>query len=83
MEFQKRSQEDLLADLTSKLQNLPLKHPDRAILARMIVTLRTELSPHKPQYRGIEEDGAGYANNEEDARLVAETRQRWRVRHKI
>jgi hypothetical protein len=81
VEFQKRSQEDLLADLTSKLQCLPLKHPDRAILARMIVTLRTELSPHK--HRIIEENGAGYANNEEDPRFVAETKQRWRVRYKI
>jgi len=49
MESQTRSKEDLLAELTRKLQDLPLKHRDRAILARKIVALRAELAPRKPQ----------------------------------
>jgi hypothetical protein len=83
MEFQKRSQEDLLADLTSKLEDLPPKDPTRAILARMIVALRAELSAHKPQRRGLDEDGTEHANNEEDGQFVAEARQRWRVQYQI
>jgi hypothetical protein len=48
MEFQTRSKECVLADLTSKLQTLPPSHPDRPILARMIVGLRDELAPRNP-----------------------------------
>ncbi len=44
MEFRTRSKEEVLTDLTTKLGGLPLKHPDRPTLVRMIVSLRTELA---------------------------------------
>ena len=44
MQFQSRSKERVLADLTSKLRQLPPAHPDRPSLARMIVALRAELA---------------------------------------
>ena len=46
-----RPKEGELAELTRKLQDLPLKHPDRPILARMIVALRAELAPRKPRVK--------------------------------
>jgi hypothetical protein len=49
MEFQSRSKELVLEDLTNKLQVLPPKHPDRPILARMILGLRAELGRRRPQ----------------------------------
>jgi hypothetical protein len=44
MQLQSRSKECVLADLTSKLQQLPPGHPDRPSLARVIVALRAELA---------------------------------------
>jgi hypothetical protein len=44
MKIKARSKWQVLADLTDKLKNLPPKHPDRSILARMIVGLRAELT---------------------------------------
>jgi len=49
MEFKTRSKETVLADLTSKLKQLPATHPDRVALARMIAGLRTELVPRRPR----------------------------------
>jgi len=43
MNFETRSKQQVLADLTHKLQALPTGHPDRSILARMILGLRAEL----------------------------------------
>ena len=48
MEFRTRSKEEVLTDLTTKLGDLPLKHPDRPTLVRMIVSLRTELASTDP-----------------------------------
>ena len=52
MQFELRSKECALADLTDKYREMPLGHPERATLARMIVALRAELAyetkPTKP-----------------------------------
>jgi hypothetical protein len=53
MEFRTRSKENVLADLTGKLRVLPIDHPDRAVLTRMIRDLGREL--------GIEPDRAAEA----------------------
>jgi hypothetical protein len=43
MEFETRSKEAVLADLTQKLETLPINHPDHAILTRMIHDLGREI----------------------------------------
>jgi hypothetical protein len=43
MKFRTRSKKEVLVDLTLKLQALPPAHPDRSLLARMILGLRAEL----------------------------------------
>jgi hypothetical protein len=83
MEFQKPSQEDVLADLTSRLRDLPPKHPDRPKLARLIVALRAELSAPKPRHHSVDASGTDYADKDKEAQLVAEARQRWRLWHHV
>jgi hypothetical protein len=41
-QFETRSKETVLADLTEKLRGLPIDHPDRSALARMICDLGRE-----------------------------------------
>jgi hypothetical protein len=43
MSFETRSKKTVFADLTQKLRELPLRHPDRTILTRMIQDLGHEL----------------------------------------
>lgn len=43
MEFEGRSKETVLADLTQKLRTLPANHPDRIILTRMARDLGREI----------------------------------------
>jgi hypothetical protein len=46
MQFQTRSKTQAIADLATKLFQLPTKHPDRLPLIRMIEGLREELREH-------------------------------------
>ena len=43
MQFRARTKEAVLADLTSKLEELPASHPRRRVLARMIKGLQREI----------------------------------------
>jgi hypothetical protein len=43
MRFETRSREAVLDDLTKKVGELPLNHPDRSALVRMIDGLRAEI----------------------------------------
>jgi hypothetical protein len=49
MQFGTRSIRRVLADLTSKLENLPATHVDRPKLARMVLGLRVELATREPR----------------------------------
>jgi hypothetical protein len=44
MRFETRSRETVLDDLTKKVGELPLNHPDRPALVRMIDGLRAEIA---------------------------------------
>jgi hypothetical protein len=48
MKFTTRTKAAVLADLTEKLRSLPLQHPDRDIVARIISELSSELKPKLP-----------------------------------
>jgi hypothetical protein len=43
MEFRTRSLSQVLDDLVAKLKALPLTHPDRPTLTRMVIDLRREI----------------------------------------
>jgi hypothetical protein len=43
MEFRTRSLSQVLGDLVAKLKALPLTHPDRPTLTRMVIDLRREI----------------------------------------
>jgi hypothetical protein len=44
MQFESRSKEMVLVDLSEKLRSLSTSHPDYAVLTRMIRDLRSEIS---------------------------------------
>jgi hypothetical protein len=44
MRFETRSRETVLDDLTKKVGKLPLNHPERPVLVRMIDGLRAEIA---------------------------------------